>query len=155
MTLREIDALVAENVMGWRRMTNAEAHPGELFARVYSEPYTREEPFRQALTGYWHDPSIMTGNGYRPVCPVEDIADYEYEEKGFHPSSDIAAAWQVFCKFTSRYLWYDDATDAWHCHLDTRRCVMDDCRYHIAADEAAEAICLAALRAVGVEAVVD
>ncbi len=68
-------------------------------------------------------------------------------------STDIAAAWQVFNKFTSRYIWYDDATSVWHCHFDSRRCVMDDCRWHAVSEDedGCEAICLAALQAVGGE----
>lgn len=68
-------------------------------------------------------------------------------------STSIAAAWPVFKKFTSRYLWYDDATDVWHCHLDSTRRVMADCRSHATSedDDGCQAICLAALKAVGVE----
>lgn len=86
------------------------------------------------------------------VCPVcdghEAIPPY---------STSIEAAWAVFNTFTSRYLWYDDATDTWHCHLDSTRRTMEDCRYHAAVsgngdetDEqlAAQVICDTALLAV-------
>jgi hypothetical protein len=62
-------------------------------------------------------------------------------------SASIADAWEIVPRFASFYLWLDDATDTWHCHVDSHRCVIDDCRFHAAADEAAEAICLAALMA--------
>lgn len=109
MTNREIDALVAEKVMGVKREDLYDTHTGKLLT-----------------SEHWGPPFYST---------------------------DIEAAWQVFCRFTSRYLWHDDATDAWHCHLDSTRRMMADCRYHATSEDetGAEAICLAALAAVGVE----
>ncbi len=66
-------------------------------------------------------------------------------------STNIADAWPVFCRFTSRYLGYDDATDTWCCYLDPQRRVMQECRYSARSEDetGAEAICLAALKALG------
>lgn len=82
------------------------------------------------------DGSIWTGEQMRQAVP--------------HYSTSIADAWEVFWLFTSRHLWFDDATDTWHCHLDSKRNTMDHCRHHAMAGDAPHAICLAALRAVGV-----
>lgn len=70
-----------------------------------------------------------------------------------HYSTDIKEAWAVFCKFPSRYLSFDDATDTWFCSLDTHRRVQEDCRYQASSEDetGAEAICLCALKAVGID----
>ncbi len=75
---RELDALVAEKVMGWRRMTYAEQYPGNPnFAH------------RNELTGYWHD---AVG---KYCARAEDCPDYYAPEDAWSPSTDIAAAWEV------------------------------------------------------------
>ena len=105
MTNRELDALVAEKVMGWRRREGRWLVPD----RVYS----------------------------RRNCP--------------RYSTSIAAAWQVVERFEERVAIEGPVTtsDIWRCSIWTS---WDENRESSVADttSAPRAICLAALRAVGV-----
>lgn len=118
---RELDALVAEKVMGWV---------------IGEKRITRPD-----------------GSSFdAPECGMpEDDVYRSYSIPAY--STSIADAWLVFCKFPSRYLGYDDATDMWFCSLDTTRRVMGDCRFRATSedDTGALAICLAALRVRGYE----
>lgn len=81
---REMDVLIAEKVMGWRRMTYKEANPK-------NSHYATD----LRLTGRWHD---SDGNATQQA---EDCDDYYQPEFAWSPSTDIAAAWQVVEKIKS------------------------------------------------------
>ena len=79
---RELDALIAERVMGWRRLTYFE-HYGPKF---HDNPRSRAQ-----LTRNWHD---STG---KAVAAAEDTHEM-YEPGGedeWSPSTVIGDAWQV------------------------------------------------------------
>ena len=81
---RELDALVAEKVMGWRRMRWMDYH-------APSRGCSGEDQ-RVSLTYSWHDANgEMTEN-------VEDMSSDEGDNPPWSPSTDIAAAWPVFEK---------------------------------------------------------
>ena len=84
---RELDTLVAEKVMGWKRLTEGEIY-GDKFDEVY--PNAAHAGFdKNRLSQWWFD-SLST-----PVCPGEDLdADYDSPPR-FAPSTSIAAAWEV------------------------------------------------------------
>lgn len=122
---RELDRMIAETVMGlehreWVPYGAPEGWYGKHAPRL-NQRNERDEAI--------DDPTYISGLPYY--------------------RTDIADAWEVFCKFTSRYIWHDDATDVWHCHLDAKRRLMEDCRHHASSEESAmDAICRAALKAV-------
>lgn len=66
-------------------------------------------------------------------------------------TTDIAAAWEVVEKIgcNTKGLLYHDAYVQWQCVLDPHRCTFYDCEISVMADTPALAICLAALKAVG------
>jgi len=69
----ELDALVAETVMGWKRMRWKDF----------------QSDTRESLTYSWHDSDgKMTEN-------AEDCDDYYSPSFAWSPSTDIEAAWQV------------------------------------------------------------
>ena len=86
----------------------------------------------------------LDGSIYR--LPVELHAEDLSE---FSPSVDIAAAWQVFEGFSSRYIDWDDSDASYSVRLDPKRRLREDCRGTGYADTAPHAICLAALEAIG------
>jgi len=130
---RELDALIAEEVMGWtwRGIQHHDCSTTPQYHLLAEGEEVSSQP-----NGEW---------GY--LTDRQDGRIVWSHMPSY--STDIAAAWEVFCKFTSRYIWYDDATDVWHCHFDTRRRIMEDCRHHEISEESAmDAICHAALKAV-------
>lgn len=110
MTDRELDALVAEKVFGWKEIA--------------------ESPINGALCGSKPDGE----HGYK----------YEIPRYG----SDIAAAWQVVEEMESCgkrvTIHREGSGDDWAADFGHG--------YYAAANEPARAICLAALKAIGVEA---
>lgn len=76
---RELDALIAEKVMGWVRLFYKEANP--------NNPYFSE---RNALTEYWHDPVTLEQKEL-----AEDSDDYYHPKDAWSPSENIADAWTV------------------------------------------------------------
>lgn len=124
MNLREIDKLVAEKVMGWVAGGN----------------------------GYWHDPargpadaSFVGSTRWTIYGP-----DGDGEFVNFRPSEDIAAAWEVVEAFPCEDVFLGSAHD-----VQSNRwqwCVSFNNPEDIAyADTMPLAICLAALKAKGVE----
>lgn len=87
--LRALDAEVATQVMGWRRLTYAEAYPSARF-----------NSGSDRLTLHWHDPVSLKG-----AAPAEPIDDYYDPEDAWSPSTDIAAAWLVVEKMRERGWW--------------------------------------------------
>lgn len=130
---RELDALVAEKVMGWKRLFSDESvrkiveTSGPISAGGIN--------FLMNLQNSW----IIPGE---PSPEIIEVPQY---------STDIAAAWAVVEKFKSPYhfdLWrapYRAAEISWSCSfsksIDARDIVRAD------AATAAHAICLAALEA--------
>ncbi len=122
----ETDALIAVSVMGWRRMSWEKAY-GQVG--------------RTTLTPYWHS------QDGKHAANVEDDDDYDCPQDGWHPSSDIVAAWEVVEKLKKRpviclNVWHDDS--GWCCSLNFIGGRYDAVR----ADTAPLAICRAALLAV-------
>lgn len=130
LSARERDALVAERVMGWVK--------------------------DGGRRGFWFDPAdpkLFYASGY-----THDGSDYDFPD--FCPTTDIAAAWEVVEKLVELGMYPDLISTgdpvAW-------RCVVDKYIEDVDTDEALEwprsavaatapeAICIAALRAVGVE----
>lgn len=153
---RELDALVAEKVMGWRRMTEGEVHPGARFDIVY--PAAAKAGFdRTRLSDWWFDAVRRDENGDAvSTHPVEEIVDYGYTIPAFSPSTDIAAAWEVVKKLDPK--WWPEVgrmhnDGGWYCEI----CLGGNAPVEVGppirhvAKTAPLAICLAALKAVGVE----
>lgn len=111
---RELDALIAEKVMGWKVFRNGEHGP--------------------------HRWEAETDRGTLRVI------DSSYSGDGFSPSTDIAAAWEVVEKVRKEagdfQLALVDYGSAWAARFDKASAVERT---------APHAICLAALKAVGVE----
>lgn len=125
-TLREIDALVAEKVMGWKchRCIEGKYHPiGE------------HEWFRMTIH--------QRASGDRPIKDCDHFLAY---------SSDISAAWEVVEKMKD---------DGFYCvtlvsYKDAHHCTIEGADTTVAAHvedapTAPIALCLASLRAVGVD----
>ena len=127
---RELDARVAEKVMGWAVEHDA---LGESHSTGYGCPPTGEEPPD-------HPPVFSLGKRGNAYC----IPPY---------STDIAAAWQVVEKVLVHPcrtfgIIFDEATDTWIVKFDKTRCVFNDCRISAQEETAPLAICRAALAAV-------
>ncbi len=131
----ELDALVATLVMGWKRLTWAQAFPDNKFqARRTTE-----------LTYSWHDDSLkMVAYAREMGC-----ADCYQLPPVFTPSTSIEAAWEVVEKLlkTGHDVTYDagpnrDTGVTFH----AVRVNDVDLSY---AETAPHAICLAALKVVG------
>lgn len=129
---RELDALIAEKVMGWKRMSYMEAEPGCKY------------PSPERITGYWHSLDL------KEQRRAEDCDDYYSPEDAWSPSTDIASAWEVVEKMgrheISIHMRSDSNTDC----VTKRYYLMDyTCRALLAeAETAPHAICLAALKAI-------
>jgi len=153
MDLRKLDAAIAEHVMGWRRLTYAQHNPDNK----YFAENTR-------LTSYWHN----SDRKEMERAEVSDCVDCGTDFPAFAPSSDIASAWEVVEKMTlvstgdgfapvfelnnekknwDEKEWCAMFFDRWHCaHWPVGQ---EQVRAH--ADAAPLAICLAALKANGID----
>ena len=153
---RELDALVAEKVMGWRRMTEGELY-GDRFDTVY--PSAAAAGFdRSRLCSFWLNPAQRNEYG-EPMgmhLAEDDEDGYGPEsEKRFAPSTDIAAAWEVVETLDARpdhikalgFRTFEISKDASGWYLAT----FHGLSCQAGSTVAAEAICLAALKAVGAE----
>ena len=139
---RELDALVAEKVMGWRKeyMFPAERVRGE------------DLPDRGALV--WRESGQKS---YKWLVEDRDCwIPEECPEDGFHPSTDIAAAWLVVERLAQEwdveiYRFQSMAINSayWVCKFG--ELVDYEPTYFAQALSAPHAICLAALKAVGVD----
>ena len=137
MTNREIDALVAEKVMGWTRIPS-------------------NHPYR-----WYNDRGGVIVEGQPQKFPCYDKANATYGgiPDDWRPSSSIAAAWEVVEKlsgpdFDHRCVIVSktDMTDEkWGCEIGNTQAAGSDGASYAVADTAPMAICLAALNAVGVE----
>lgn len=136
---RELDALVAEKVMGW-------VHYGN----------------------WWHDPkqkddSGLVKNGMKMMCRKDDIKPTHNDDGdniGWHPSSDISDAWEVVEKFKNvdgfivsvDWCPHHEESPRWFCEIvEMKNGKWTDKFWRDWADTAPLAICLAALKAVGYE----
>lgn len=75
---KELDILIAEKVMGWRRLTYAQANPG-------NKNYAGD----MRLTPHWYDEQLSE------TRLAEDSYDYYQPEEAWSPSTNIADAWDV------------------------------------------------------------
>jgi hypothetical protein len=133
---RELDALVAEKIFGWRRMSWKDYHAFQKQLCRYNGTDSREE-----LTYGWHDAEGNMVNGR-----AEDCDDYYSPEAAWSPSSDIAAAWQVVERFLLDEKGHVDLSveaEGVYCRISCYSFDGDGI-----ADTAPLAICLAALKAV-------
>ena len=142
----ELNARVATEVMGWKCMTEGELY-GERFSEVY--PGARQAGFDESrVCSWWLDPSSTNEWGEpEAVCPIED--EDEDDLKGFKPSTDIGAAWEVVEKlaltFELGWLPTDKGLN-WDASFGEKRGSEDGTTTY--AETAPLAICLAALKAV-------
>lgn len=140
---REIDALVAEKVMGWRRMTYAEQYAKCPRPHGYGND--------NRLTSYWHSSELHNGV-YREAARAEDCPDYYEPEDAWSPSTDIAAAWEVVIHLRSKdYIDFELRMEPGRESATASFIMPAGNRISASANDAPAAICLAALKAVGVE----
>ena len=117
----ELDALVAEKVMEWPIREQFELEPYEIQCIRHGEGLILHIPLHNAVKGWTH--------------------------QTFRPSISIADAWQVVEHFTYLYLFHSRPPfDQWECKLVEQ----DERRYYGTSATAPLAICIAALKAVGV-----
>ena len=130
---RKLDALVAEKVMGWRKE--------RMFLAEHN--YGRDLPDRGDWV--WRTPGQK---GYRWLVRGASFQDDD-EKPGFHPSTDIAAAWEVVEKVRLSVIPHPNG---WHAsYLDERDSANFRFLYAAVAPTAPHAICLAALKAKGID----
>lgn len=133
---RELDARIAVEVMGWKRMSwhDYQSSQGQHDAR------TKE------LTYGWHLPS-----GEMVDVRAEDCDDYYCPTSAWSPSTDIEDAWDVVEKFDTQIVSLGRVLDGrWRCsfmYADSRL-QRDTSVYALTAPIA---ICKAALKAVAVK----
>lgn len=133
---RELDALIAEKVMGWHKGLCGECKNRPWLANDY-------------LCSYWHDQ-----NGKDTQNPINDIwtggMSDNLEAKAWSPSTDIKAAWEVVEKMLENKYFREgfDLTvtepPGWTCNFGD-----DNTRSY--AETAPHAICVAAIKAKGFE----
>lgn len=150
---RELDALVAEKVMGWKRMTEGEVHP-YTFDEVY--PCAAAAGFdRSRVSAWWFDPRRVNEKGEPEAMRVaEDEGDPDYEFPVFAPSTDIADAWQVVERMRRDGFHVgiaDNRPNTWWVDLTPDASVSGECTSAEGAT-APLTICLAALKVIGASA---
>lgn len=126
----DLDNLVAEKVMGWYRKDYRETG----FAKQLERQGKSLHPDWRPAQEYWY-------------C-LENGKDERKASLSWSPSTDIAAAWQVVDRMKDQYtfmLSYRQHDGDYFVCFDPVN------RYEEIADTAPLAICLAALKAVGVE----
>lgn len=131
---RELDILVAEKVMGWKRVNYEQLFPSQAG--------------RKELSMYWYD------SNDKETRLAEDSDDYYQPEEAWSPSIDISAAWEVVKKMQ------EDGFDLdLHYKPEYTIVCFEKIVDGLTVAESGEvwsntplhAICLAALKAVGVE----
>jgi hypothetical protein len=75
---RELDALIAEKVMGWKRLTYSQSNPNN-----------KKKADDHRLTMWWHSEDL------KEKALAEDDNDYYNPEPAWSPSTNIAQAWEV------------------------------------------------------------
>lgn len=125
---RKIDITVATRFMGWHRAGDNDKQP------VYRD--------------YWYDT-----NGESTGELHSDTDDYYQPQAAWSPSTDIAAAWQVWEKAGDMLVakTMDDSGFKYVAYQATGYADPDFGDYCAYADTAPMAICLAALEKIGVE----
>lgn len=127
---RELDAMVAEKVMGWKRMRWCDWKQDE----------------RTSLTYSWHD---VDG---KMVKLAENSDDYEDPRPAWSPSTSIADAWEVVEKLSGREklpmrVQIDNGYDKpWVVTISSWKTGQE---WHGESESLPLAICRAALKAVG------
>lgn len=118
---RELDALVAEKVMGWKK----------IYRKAHS-----------SAVGDWH--------GLEWMWDKREGALWQEAQSCPHYSTDIAAAFTITKKTCNTWaMFWHDAYAQWQVKCDHQRRTAEDCRYEGRGHELSLAICLAALKAVG------
>lgn len=80
---RELDALVAGNVMGWKRLTEGEVYPGARFDEVHPEA-AQMGLDRGRISSWWWDGDAVQRE------PAEDLIDLGDTYRRFAPSTGAA-----------------------------------------------------------------
>lgn len=128
---RDLDRLIAEKVMGWHRKTYAQEQPGNKYV---------ENDHR--LTFHWYD----SNNKEVFLAKESDCIDCGTDFPAFSPSTHIAHAWPVVEKlnfpFTISKNFVGYKVDLFP---------SPGIKIEMAAETAPHTLCLAALKAVGVE----
>lgn len=136
----ELDTLVAEKVMGWKRMSWREYHGMKKAQGKYNG-----EDDRTDLTYSWHNQ-----DGEMNDRLTRDMSDYGYELPEWSPSTNIKHAWEVVEKFPACFrlekTFKDGLFAGWFCEVSS-----DSESFTARGQTAPLAICLAALEAVGIE----
>lgn len=139
MTNAEIDRLVAEKVMGWKLWLERR---GEYTYVVAQKDY--REPWKSSRSEYWEEHKKR----YEPlgdarINPKKHIAAFL---DSFKPSTSISDAWAVVEKFQVGAVEIARGFDCWSCEFTGPAG-----NGKALAKTIELAICLAALRALGVE----
>jgi hypothetical protein len=133
---RELDAVVAEKVMGWKRMSYHQTQPTNKY---YMD--------RHELTSYWYD------KDGREVFLAEpsDCIDCGSDFPAWSPSARIDHAWMVVDKLAARQIEIEvrSAYDICRDQMIWRTKTFSLRQVQAVADTAPHAICLAALEVVG------
>lgn len=124
---RELDALIAEHVMGWHWIRGREAHVED-----------------KTVYRWLHAPGIM--NWFPPADGTEPLTNGSTYATP-HYSTNIIAALEVILEVDKeitlfRNLWGNGVWH-WHCHIDTP--IEDPGEHWAEVESLAHAICLAAL----------
>lgn len=136
----ELDARVAREVMGWKRMSWRDYHALERAAGRFNGTDDRETP-----TYAWHNQDGSIANGR-----AEASDDYYSQVEAWSPSFEIADAWEVAEATAKRTGWrfsvWQEVSGHWAACFGSGF----DRNAHLEAlgDTAPLAICLAALKAV-------
>ena len=128
---RKIDALVAEKVMGWKRRVRKD---------VFNEP-DDDTPWMNELDNNWYDASDTAR-----ACVEDEGSCREDYEHGWFPSEDISAAWEVVEKMREISGVTITASQIGYPTIHSCMCGT----FYGGGNTAMLAICLAALRSVGV-----
>lgn len=123
MNNKEIDRLIAENVMGWVQGT---------------------------CNG---DPMLIPPEYLKTIDELKFVLQpsEDYYLTSFHPTTDIRDAWEVVEKmkpniFNLKWSEYRDRSEEWECSFTTHHSTIS-----VYSNTSPRAICLAALKAVSVE----
>lgn len=93
---RELDALIAKKVMGWRRMTYAERYAPR-------NPGSHGYGADRRLTGFWHSSELDSLGIYAEVARAEYCDDYYEPSEAWSPSTLIEDAWWVVDAIRHKY----------------------------------------------------
>lgn len=141
---RELDALIAEKVMGWKRLTYA-----QNFYKRDPDSHKYHDDYR--LTMWWHSDILNQYGTFEEMALAEDSDCFSCQQvdPAFSPSTDMADAWEVVSRLKDKHEFFElwSHSGKWWCGFGVKgKASVNEI------ETAAHAICLAALKAVGHEA---